>query len=75
MSVEPPRKCSDCPGCRKCSSKGQQYTERDIKSAEEKVLEKSVTTKEVSRSSTSEEESKGFSDLKAASNSNGKISL
>ena len=53
------------------SGKEQQYKERDIKSAK-KVLEKSVTTKEVSRLSTSKEDSKGVSDLKAASNSNGK---
>ena len=46
--------------------------ERDIKSAEKKVLEKSVTTKEVSRLNTSKEDSKGVSDLKAASNANRK---
>ena len=68
LGVEPPRRCSDCRGCRKCSSRGQQYTERDIKSAEKKVLEKSVTTKEVSKLSTSKEDSKEVFDLKAASN-------
>ena len=72
LGVEPPRKCSDCPGCRKCSSRGQQYKERDIKSAEKKRSrkeEKSVTVKEVSKSSTSKEDSKEVSDLKAATKS------
>ena len=50
------------------SGKEQQYKERDIKSAK-KVLEKSVTTKDVSKSSTPEEDSKGVSVLKTATNS------
>ena len=29
MEAERPRKCSDCPGCQKCSSRGQQYAERE----------------------------------------------
>ena len=50
------------------SSEGQQYTEHETM----EVLEKSVITKEVSGLSTSEENSKGVSVLKAATNSNRK---
>ena len=66
--MEPPSRCSDCIGCQECSFNEQQYSEQETM----EVLEKSVTIKEVSKSSTYEEDSKEVSGWKAATNSNRK---
>ena len=29
FGIEPPRRCSECRGCQKCSFRGQQHTERE----------------------------------------------
>ena len=40
MGVEPPRQCSECRGCQKCSFIGQKHTERE--SLEYKLIESGV---------------------------------
>ena len=40
LGVEPPRRCSDCRGCQKCSFRGQQHTERET--MEYKAIEQGI---------------------------------
>ena len=44
LGVEPPRRCSDCRGCQKCSFRGQQYTEQET--MEYKAIEPGIRLKE-----------------------------